>query len=357
MKPTIANLPDYHPAQPLSSLAKQLGVKHLVRLSANENAYGTSENVKKVLLKWGLTNLNRYPDSGANQLRFAVAKHLNVDPKQLVFGDGSDEIIGLINRVFLNDHDNMVELAPTFPEYKVNAYVEGATITDVKINDNGQINLNRLADAIKKQTRLVWLCNPNNPTGRYLNNDKIVAFMDRVPKSVIVAIDEAYIDFVNSSSHPSSVDLLKRYPNLIVLRTFSKAYGLANLRIGYAVTNLPIANQLQKIRPPFNLSTVADVAGTAAISDQNFVKQVEHKNSIEIKKWEAFLDQIKSKYYPSQTNFIFFQIKDAAKLNDYLQKHGYLLNAGLRKGWLRVSMGTPKQNQDVRKLIQNFLNH
>ncbi|GAW99025.1 histidinol-phosphate transaminase [Secundilactobacillus mixtipabuli] len=355
VKKSIANLKPYIPEETMADIKKEQGLTHLVRLSANENEWGTSPKVTQAILNWGVKDANRYPDSEVTGLRQAIATGLKVAPNKLVFGGGLDEIIQLLSRTLISTGDEVVLTQPTFSEYALHAKIEGAKLVNVPVDSSGVTDLAGMLGSITPATTMIWLCNPNNPTGTYVTHQAIADFMTKVPRSVTVVVDEAYIDFVTSEKPASVVDLLSEFDNLVVLRTFSKAYGLANFRVGYAVVAPQLAKILQTVRLPYNLSTFAEIAASAAYSDQEFVQGVVTAVAKERQKWQTFLTGLKLVSYPSQANFVFFKVKRAAELSTELLRHGYLVRTGLGPDWLRVTIGKPEDNQRVQNLIQQFV--
>ncbi|MEE8824833.1 histidinol-phosphate aminotransferase [Lentilactobacillus sunkii] len=356
VKEAVKHLKPYVPELTLEQLKQQKGLKKLVRLSANENAYGTSPDVAKALDKWHYADSNLYPDSNAEELREIIASQFDIKPNKLIFGNGLDEIIELLSRVILEPGDEVLDPEPTFSEYALHSEIEGAKLKSVPLDDSGRIDLTALTREITPKTKMIWLCNPNNPTGTFLEPEAIRSFIAEVPKSVTVIVDEAYIDFTGNA-RDSVVPLTAEFENLVVLRTFSKAYGLANFRVGFAICSEPLIGYLQAVRLPYNLSTFAEIAATAAFKDQSFVAGAVKKIIDERQKWEHFLIKSGLPFYDSATNFIFFQVKggDANALHEFLLENGYLLRNGLRKDWLRVTIGRPEDNQAVQTLITKFL--
>ncbi|APX72260.1 histidinol-phosphate transaminase [Companilactobacillus allii] len=353
MKRIIQQLQPYIPERSIDDLKKELGLSKLVRLSANENAYGTSPDVKKAVVNWTYDQSNRYPDGDAKELRDLISKKFSLDPEQIVFGVGLDEVIVMLSRVFLSPGDEELVSAPTFSEYALHAEIEEAKVKSVPVFNSGQINFAGMLDAISERTKLIWICNPNNPTGTLETVSDIENFVEKVPNNIMVLVDEAYIDFA-TTPNASAMDLTKKYPNIVVMRTFSKAYGLANFRVGYAVFPKIVSVDVQKVRLPYNVNSIAQVAAVAAFKDESFVRNVVEKNALERQLWEKFFDDNKIKYYPSQANFIFFEYPDADKLADYLLHHGYLLRTGLKKNWLRLTVGMKIDNEELRNLIYDY---
>lgn len=356
MKQIIQELSPYIPEKPLNELRDELGLDKLVRLSANENPYGTSKTVKEAVINWAKTShSNRYPDSAANELRELISDKFDLDPEQVVFGVGLDEVIVMLSRVFLAPGDAEMISTPTFSEYALHAEIEQANIQKVATKDDGRIDFSGMLDAITPETKLIWICNPNNPTGTYETVAEIENFVSQVPKNIMVLIDEAYIDFVTREEPISAMQLTKKYQNIVVMRTFSKAYGLANYRVGYAVFAKNIAANVQKVRLPYNVNSIAQIAATAAFKDQEFVKQVVEKNALERQKIQTFFNKRNIHYLDSQANFVFFEYEEADKLADYLLHNGYLVRTGLKNNWLRMTVGTKEDNDEIRSLIDNYM--
>ncbi|MFD0896726.1 histidinol-phosphate transaminase [Loigolactobacillus binensis] len=354
LKKTVSQLQPYVPETPLPELEKKLGLTSVVRLSANENPFGTSPQVQQALQDWDFSNSRYYPDGDASALRQAVADYVKVAPERLLFGNGLDEVIELVSRTFLENGDEVLELGPTFSEYKLHAQIEDTIVRDVPVQSDGSADLPALAAAITAQTKLIWLCNPNNPTGTAVTCAAIAKFMAQVPQNVLVLIDEAYMDFVDDLATYTALPLLNDYSNLMVLRTFSKAYGLANFRVGYAVMPPKLAPSLQSVRLPYNLGAVAQLAAQTALADQDFLQSTVTRVKKARQQWQAFLQQHDFTFYRSQANFTFFQAPNALKLADYLLQHGFIVRTGLRPDWLRITFGTSEQNTQLQRLILAF---
>ncbi|WP_461214463.1 histidinol-phosphate transaminase [Lacticaseibacillus sp. GG6-2] len=353
LKKTIANLNPYVPETPLPDLEKQIGVSPIIRLSANENPFGTSPKVKEAVQNFDFTTTREYPDGDANKLRQAVADFLHVDGDQLLFGCGLDEVIELTARTFLEPGDEIVEPWPTFSEYKLHCQIEDTKIVDVPVKNDGSFDADALVNAITDKTKLMWLCNPNNPTGSYMPLAELRALLKRVPKHVLVMIDEAYFEFVTQED-TSAINLLPEFDNIVVMRTFSKIYGLAGMRVGYAIIPKALISAMQAVRLPYNLNSVSQVAALAALADQNFVKGIQTRVAVARKQFTDFLAKQGLEFYPTQANFVFFHAPHGQALHDYLLHHGYLLRDGLRPDWLRMTFGSSKQNAEIQQLIKAF---
>lgn len=324
-------------------------------MSANENPYGASPKVREAILNWDFDG-NYYPDSESQVLRNQIANYWSLSPDQLIFGVGLDEILELISRTFLTPDDEIVVPDPTFSEYALHAEIEGAKVVKVPINEEtGHLDWQGMADAVTDQTKLVWICNPNNPTGVIESRSDIQAFLDQVPSETLVLVDEAYMDFADDAKEVTCFPLLSQYDNLAVLRTFSKAYGLAGFRVGFIAMAPQLAQYMQLIRLPYNIPTVSQIAAEAAFADQAFVSQVADKNRVERQRWMDFFDQIGVKYFPSQTNFIYYRVDDENGLADALLSKGYQIRRGFQPHWLRNTIGLAADNDQMMAITKEFL--
>ncbi|MGO2299420.1 histidinol-phosphate transaminase [Paucilactobacillus nenjiangensis] len=350
MKDNIKNLKAYVPEEPLDVLMERYGLDRVVRLSANENPFGTSPKVRDTITNSFLES-NRYPDGSAEKLRETVSNFYQVAQEQLVFGVGLDEIISLINRTFLTDGDEVLLNAPTFSEYALNAEIEEAVPVYVPVKSDGHIDFDALKQAINDKTKLIWICNPNNPTGTYEDLAAITEFVKTVPEDVLVVIDEAYLEFVTDETDNSAMHLVNDYENLVVLRTFSKVYGLANFRVGFGVFSPKLANYMQTVRLPYNLNSMSQQVAVTALQDQDFVKKTVQKTKEERELWEDWLRENKIIFYHSQANFVFIQLDNANKVAEYLKTKGFLVRNGLQPGWLRITIGNTEDNLQIRDLI------
>lgn len=359
MKESIKELKPYIPEEPVESLKARLGVARLVRLSANENPYGTSPAVREAVLDYVTKHdSSQYPDGNASTLRTALAAHLEVPELSLVIGVGLDEVITMLSRAFLTAEDSIVISTPTFSEYALNAQLEGAVIKGVPCNaETGTTDLEGMVNAIDETTKLVWLCNPNNPTGTYCSVASLRDFMAKVPKEVLVLIDEAYIEFVTASDSVSALPLLKEFSNMGLMRTFSKAYGLANYRVGYLVLSPELVNYVQAIRLPYNLNSVSQVAAEAALKDQDFIAKVVAANAKARQGWETSLDELKLHYYHSEANFIFVEFassEEAKAVADLWLQAGYQVRAGLSPKWLRITVGQAADCEAMQAILRAY---
>lgn len=356
IKKQLLSLTPYQPGKPMDEVKRELGLDKIVKLASNENPFGCSLLVKTAIMEQ-LGKAATYPDGYARQLRETLAAHLSVAEEELIFGNGSDEVIQIISRALLHSGKNTVMATPTFPQYKHNAVIEGAEVREVVIKD-GHHQLDDMLKQIDENTAIVWICSPNNPTGTYINEERLLSFIEKVPSTCLIVIDEAYKEYVTAEDYPETLKLLKEYPNLLVTRTFSKAYGLASFRIGYGVANKELIRLLEPAREPFNTNSLAQVAATAGIQDQLFIKDCVEKNKQGLEQFYSFCREMQLAYYPSEGNFILIDFEaDSDVLFHYLLTKGYIVRSGNALGYpgcLRITIGTEEQNREIISHLKEY---
>jgi len=356
-KKVLKQLAPYKQGMQINQVKEAYNLEKIVKLASNENPYGYSKQLKNTILD-NIDELNIYPDGHAAQLRTSLASRLSIKEEQLIFGNGSDEIVQIISRTFLYPGVNTVMATPTFPQYKHHALIDGANIKEIPTVD-GYHDLKDMLQAIDDDTKVVWICSPDNPTGTLLPRDDFYQFMDQCPQDVLVVLDEAYYEFIDESSRLNALASLATYKNLILLRTFSKAYGLAALRIGYGIMNEDIANQINIVRGPFNTSAIAQQAALVALDDQPFIQEVTEKNKAIKKSFETFLDKLGWHYYPSQTNFILVSTPvSGTEISQYLLENGFIIRPGELLGYpntIRITIGTEEDMKQLQGLLKNYM--
>ncbi|MEB6569979.1 histidinol-phosphate transaminase [Staphylococcus auricularis] len=349
MKKQLEKLSAYQPGLSPQALREEHGIKgELYKLSSNENLYGPSPNVKEII-KEHLDELYYYPETFAPLLRETISEALGVDRSRILFGAGLDEVILMISRAVLNSGDKIVTSAETFGQYYHNAIVESAEVDLVPLSE-GNFDLDEIAAKVDHDTKLVWLCNPNNPTGTYFTHDELDDFLSKIPSEVPVVIDEAYFEFVTASDYPDTLALQQKYENAFVLRTFSKAYGLAGMRIGYVIAAEDTVEKWNIVRPPFNIGRLSEYAAVAAYEDQDYVKQIRERNAKERAKFFAIPQS--EHFYPSQTNFIFVNTSRPQALYEALLRVGCITRQ-FPTG-VRITIGFPEQNDKMIEVLKNF---
>ncbi|NDI34366.1 histidinol-phosphate transaminase [Chengkuizengella sediminis] len=356
-KSNIVHLPVYKPGKSTDEVKTEYGLEKIIKLASNENPYGFSSNVKEALMT-EFENTNIYPDGASTKLIEKLSEFYNVSPNQLIIGAGSDEVILMIARAFLVKGDETIMATPTFPQYKHNAEIEGAVSIEVPLKE-GTHDLNEMLTRISTNTKIIWICCPNNPTGTINHHEEVKSFLSKVPSDVLVVFDEAYAEYNEQNEFPDSLSLLKQFKNFVVLRTFSKIYGLASLRIGYGIGHPDVIHTINQVREPFNTTSFAQTAALAAVEDQDFIKDCRKKNKIGL----AYLtDQFKNmelSYYPAYGNFVMVDVKKQADqvFQGLLQK-GIIVRGGHQLGFptsLRVTIGSQEQNEEFIEALKSVL--
>ncbi|MCF7928267.1 MAG: histidinol-phosphate transaminase [Spirochaetales bacterium] len=331
---------------PYSAGVKQPGA---IKLSSNENVLGPSPAAVKAV-QAQIDQLHFYPDGGAADFRAALARHLSLEPDRLIFGNGSDELMVMAAGAFLNPGETSIIGEHSFSEYRFATRLFDGELSSVPMNE-GAFDLEGMVNAVNGRTRMIFLTNPNNPTGRYIGEAELRSFLDRIAEwpEILCVLDEAYYDFADSEDFPDSRRLIDDYPNLLVLRTFSKLYGLAGLRIGYGMAGTPIIAAMEKTRQPFNLNSLAQAAGAAALDDRDFVERSRTLVGAGRRQLTEGLRGLGLTVYPSQANFLCFDTeRDARRIFEELAKEGVTIRPLASFGmdsWIRVTVGTREQNE------------
>lgn len=351
--PDIASLSPYVPGKPIEELQRELGLSRIVKLASNENPLGPSPKALAVLADAAKT-LHRYPDGGGFRLRTALADRWKVSLDQVILGNGSDEIIGMLARAFLSPGDEAVMADNTFVIYRMEVTAAHGVPVVVPLAD-GRHDLAAMARAITPRTRLLFVCNPNNPTGTMVSAADVDALMAKVPAHVIVVFDEAYCEYARDPHFPDGLGYVRRERNAIVLRTFSKIYGLAGLRIGYGVTTAEIAGYLNRVRPPFNANSLAQRAALAALGDEEHVAKSRMMNQTEMAGVRAGLVALGLQPLPSEANFLYFDAgRDGRALFEALLREGVIVRH-IEGTNLRVTIGLPEENRQFLQALKQVL--
>ena len=351
--PTIANLVPYSPGKPLDELERELGIRGAVKLASNENPLGPSP-MALAAMDEATGTVHRYPDGGAHGLTRALADRWNVSGNQIVVGNGSDEIISLLVKTFVNPGEEAVMADHTFIMYKLAVTGGHGLCTEVPLKD-WRHDLPAMARAITGRTRLVFVCNPNNPTGTMVTHEEVREFMAAMPDDVIVVFDEAYYEYVRAPQYPDTVDYVRQNRAVVVLRTFSKVYGLAGLRVGYGITSPEIVEHLHRVRNPFNVNTLAQVAACAALDDERHVAESRALNEAEMAAVDHGLRALGLAPLPSQANFLYFDVqRNGREVFDRLLREGVIVRH-LGGSMLRVTIGRPEENRRFLTALSHVL--
>ncbi|MGC8916523.1 MAG: histidinol-phosphate transaminase [Thermoanaerobaculum sp.] len=337
----------YVPGKPIEEVQRELGVWEIVKLASNENPLGTSPKALKAIQD-ALPDLNRYPDGSGYRLRKALAERLSVDMDQIVLGNGSCELIEMLARAYLADGDEAVISQQSFVMYELAVNQVNGRAIAVPTAPGRRHDLMAMAKAVSARTKLVYIVNPCNPTGTYVTRRELDAYFETVGDRVLTVLDQAYQEYVNRPDYPDGLEDLKRGRNVVVLRTFSKIYGLAGIRIGYAVSSPEVVATLNRVRSPFNTSSLAQAAALAALDDEEWATASRTHNLQELAFLEGELARRGVKFTPSVTNFVLIEFEeDVQKLFLEFQKRGVIIRPVGGPGLVncaRVSVGTRKEN-------------
>ena len=347
----ILGIAPYEPGKPIEELERELGIHDAIKLASNENPLPPSERVQKAIVA-ALPTLNRYPDGGGFYLRQALAKKHGVTPEHIVLGNGSNELIELLVHAFMRPGDEAVVPHPSFVVYPTSVQAAGGIRVVVMLRDY-RLDLEAMGRAVTPLTKLVFIANPNNPTATMVTADEVERFMARVPDRTIVVFDEAYVEFAQGPDFPDSLGYMKQGRKVVVLRTFSKAASLAGLRVGYGVADPDAVALLNRIRPPFNVNSLAQAAALAALDDEPHI--LECVRLIDAGR-QLLYDEFKAlglKYVPSRANFILVDVgRSAAEIYQKLLREGVIVRPLTSFGMetaLRITIGTPQEN---RRLVR-----
>lgn len=359
VRQNILKVKQYIPGKPIEEVKRELGLKEVVKLASNENCLGPSPKALSAIRK-ALKDINRYPDSSSFYLREKLSEYLGVAEPEMIFGNGSDEVIGLAIRTFVGSGDEVIIAQPTFLMYEIFCQLAGAKMVRVPLGKDLRYDLKAMKSAITSDTKMVFIANPDNPTGTYVTREELDEFFDSLPEGVIVFIDEAYFEFAHSiyKDYPDGLDYLKK-PGVIVGRSFSKAYGLAGLRIGYGVACAEMIGYMERSREPFNVNLLAQAGATAALDDKAFLKDT----LAHVKKEKEFLyagfRRIGIRYHESATNFVMADVaRDCKRVFEALLRKGVIVRD--MKAWgldtyIRVTVGKRPENTKFLEALDNVL--
>ena len=342
----------YVPGKPIEELERELGIHNASKIASNENPLGPSPLVVKALEN-ALPQIGRYPDGAAHNLTRALSKFLGFNSNQIILGNGSNELLVLLGQLVLCPGDEVLFSENTFFVYTLTTQLFEGTPKSIPMK-NFTHDLQGFTNALSDKTRLVFICNPNNPTGTIVSNSEIESFLKSCPSDVLVVLDEAYYEYVEDPKYFESLKLIQNYPNLVILRTFSKAYALAGLRIGYGIAHPDLVEVFQKTRQPFNVNALAMVAAEMALTDRSHVKKVvELNNRMRMRLMEG-LSHLGIRPIPTQANFIYFELEHAPEIYQELLKKGIIVRPlGLKA--LRVTTGTETETQNFLNVIEELL--
>ena len=354
----ILELKPYIPGKPIEEVKRELGLKEVIKLASNETSVGPSPLAIKAI-KEEIENINLYPEGSSRLLREKIAYKLNLNKEMIIVGNGADNIIGLVGMAFINEGDEVITGEITFPAYKTITKIMGGKIISVKLKDY-TYDLEEIARRINKKTKIIFICNPNNPTGTIVTREEVISFMEKVPQDVIIVFDEAYYDYVEDKNYPDSLSYVLEGKNVIILRTFSKIAGIAGVRIGYGIAKTELIRYLRQVASPFPANRLAQVAAAASLDDKKHYKKVLKSNQEGKKYLYKELKKLDLFYLPTEDNFIFIDLKENAEvIFKRLLKKGIIIRPG--KTWccpnfIRLTIGTPNENQKFIQALKEVIN-
>ena len=330
--------------------------KGAIKLASNENVLGPAKSVIKKIKKYA-KNVHIYPDTNCKVLKNKLAQKYSLRSEQFIFGNGTDEVLLFIAGAYMEQGLNAVTAKVTFSEYTFATKLFSGKMKYAALK-NGKFDLNEIENQIDEMTRIIFICNPNNPTGTYLTDNELSQFINNIPKDILIVIDEAYNEYAEAKDFPNSIEYLNSYNNVIVLRTFSKIYGLAGLRIGYGISSPQIIADMHKTKEPFNVNIIAQEAAITALDDEEHVKKSQQMNEEGKHFIYKELDKLNIQYYPSQANFVFFYVnRDCKQLFEELMDMGVTVRPmkAFNTDCIRITVGTKEHNQKFISLLKNAL--
>jgi histidinol-phosphate aminotransferase len=354
--PTVAALKPYEPGKPIEEVQRELGLTGVVKLASNENPLGPSP-MAVAALRAAIDDLNRYPDGGSVQLTRKIADHHKVTPDHIFLGCGSVEILNLLAYLFIRPGLNAITSEHAFAIYELADAASGGVTKTAPMKDY-TFDLDAMGDLIDQHTRVIWLANPNNPTGTIYKRDAWERLLARLPDHVVIVADEAYFEFVRDPDYPNALNYLERIPNLIVLRTFSKIFGMAGLRVGYGVAHPEMVNLLNNVRQPFNINLLAQAAVLAAMDDDEHVRRTLQVNLEGIEYLEREFRRLEIPFVPTQGNFFLVDVGDGVKVFNALLRKGVIVRP--MHGYkfprhVRISVGLPEENRKLIAALEQVL--
>ena len=354
VKPHICELEPYQPGKPPEELERELGISGAIKLASNESPVGPSPKAVEAV-RAAVSGVHRYPDGASFALRARLAERLGVAGNQLVFGAGADEILELLAKVFVGPGDEAVFAWPSFAMYPIVVRGMGGTPIPVPLDPAYSCDLEGMRRAVTDRTRVVFVCNPNNPTGTSVGAQAFDAFVSSLPETLVLAVDEAYVDYARRTDFPDALTWIGRRPGTIVLRTFSKIYGLAGLRIGYGVADTELAGYLERARHPFNVNRLAEVAALAALDDPEHVERSRRVNDEGVEYLTRELAALGVEVWPTDANFLL--ARTGADMHERLLREGVIVRPLAGFGMpdhVRISVGLPEENERLIKALRRL---
>lgn len=360
VRPNVLGMTPYSPGRPIEQVQRELGLNHVVKLASNENPLGPSPMALKAVRE-AAESMHLYPDAAAHRLTLAIAEKFGVEPNQVMLGNGSDELIHMIGLLTLGEpSDEIIVGKPSFVRYNAAGYLAPCQVIEVPVNAQLELDLDQMVERLTPHTKLVWLANPNNPTGTVFSKGTLDRLLEKLPSGARVVLDEAYFEFAaGMDAYPNSVDYVKAGAPVIGLRTFSKAYGLAGIRVGYGFASAEIIDGFHRAREPFNVNSLAQAAAISALQDDaHLARSVQHNEAMLQAISEAFRE-VGAAPYPSCANFVLADMGEPAEpIFEALLRKGVIVRSGKPLGlpnFLRVSVGTEDEIRQFRSALHQVV--
>lgn len=352
----LDGIKEYVPGKPIEEVKRELGIEEIIKLASNENPLGPSPKAIEAIVKEA-SGIHIYPDPAVGDLKAILAKEYDVRPSQFVFANGGEELIKLIAETFINEGDEILMAETTFGLYESTAKLMGGVAVKIPMKDDMGHDIDGFIDKISEKTKIIYICNPNNPTGAIVEKEELENFVSKVPENILIVIDEAYFEYAKrrNCKYPDGLEILSKRANTFVLRTFSKVAGLAGIRIGFGITSEEIVNQMSKIKGVFHVNKLAQAAAVEAVKDEDHIKNTVELNYEMIRVMEEYFDKKGFEYIPSHTNFIFVNAKKNSRevFNELLRK-GIIIRPGYlwdKEDWIRISTGS---QSDIARFIKEI---
>ncbi|MTD31330.1 histidinol-phosphate transaminase [Planomicrobium sp. YIM 101495] len=355
---TLETIQPYSPGKPIWEVQEELGLDRVIKLASNENPLGPSPKAVAAIQD-GLADLNRYPDADASHLKTAIAAQYGVTKEQVITTNGADELITLISETFLDPGDEIVVPSPSFSEYDFGAHIMGAAVVPVPFSTDFEYDIDALIAAVTGNTKIVYLCSPNNPTGTYLKKAEVARLLDALPAHVLVVFDGAYSQYADAEDYTNGVEFVQAGYPVVALQTFSKIYGIAGVRVGYGLASKSIISSILKVKEPFNVNSLAQIAAAAAIEDTEHVQNSYTANRDGREWFYSKFEELGLSYTKTMANFILVEVgSDGERIYDELMKKGIIVRYG--KTWglpqhVRVTIGTPEENAYFIEVLGSLL--
>jgi histidinol-phosphate aminotransferase len=357
---SVEDLVPYQTGKPIEELAREKGLSRIIKLASNENPLGMSDRALDAARK-AAAEVNRYPDGGGYVLKNLLAEKHRVPTETIVLGNGSNEVLELLVQLLIGDGEETLYAWPAFIVYRLATLAHGAKGVEIPLDPDLRHDLGAMAEAVTARTRILFVANPNNPTGTYVRRDRLVKFMDALPEDILVVLDEAYFEYAEHlDDYPDGMDLFREGRSIVVTRTFSKAFGLAGLRIGYAVMPEPLAQLMNRIRQPFNVNSIAQAAAAAALGDMGFIDRALEMNRSEMARIIEAVKDMGLRITPSAANFLLIHLgeRDGQKVYGELLDRGVIVRPMAGYGLpqtIRVTVGLPEENGYFLEALEEVL--